>query len=173
MLQIAVMIYKWSEYKWYWNKQTNHIMLWSSSPFPKCAVEPNLISCQMWSICISLMCVWLYSLSCFVFFFLFLLMVCFLPTVVVPQPHTLERIQKTPLLFVCIQNVLQCFVCVLAVSITENGHDGGRQEELLLGRDPGDRSEVLQDAGGHWKGEDGVAGFETLHSGLESSLNWA
>lgn len=56
---------------------------------------------------------------------------------------------------------------MLAVSITENGHDGGRQEELLLGGDPGDRSEVLQDTGGHWKGEDGAAWWRHFPLGLK------
>lgn len=34
----------------------------------------------------------------------------------------------------------------------ENGHDGGRQEELLPAGDPGDRGQVLPDAGGHREG---------------------
>lgn len=129
-----------------------HTMLWKSSPFPKCAVEPNLIPRQMWSICISLM--FVRYIPCPALFY-------FPPSAYGLLPlnccssSTLQfalDFRKHLALF-SIQNVLQCVVCVLAVSITENGHDGGRQEELLLGGDPGDRIEVLQDTGGHWKGD--------------------
>jgi len=37
--------------------------------------------------------------------------------------------------------------------VVENGHDGRRQEKLLLSGDQGDGGKVLQDVGGHWEGE--------------------
>lgn len=47
----------------------------------------------------------------------------------------------------------------LCVRPLENGHDRGRQEELLLAGDPGDGGQVLPDLGGHREGGWGLGLF--------------
>lgn len=61
----------------------------------------------------------------------------------------------------CFSKYINTFSCVFFILIVENGHDGRRQEKLLLSWDPADWSKVLQDFGGHWEGE---FRFENMHA---------